>query len=301
VEGTPKVTLLKVIQTAGTKASLYGSVEANRTMDIWTLESPQIQVGLEQFGAPRGAFPAQSYIAGSSEANAALKEQAANAERQERARQAALEQREREQKAQQERETREQKERQEREEQARIAMEEQQKKEDEQRQKEEEAARQKLILATVPGTRYIGTISERDKRQRLRLVFTEQQGVLIRAEASNPDIPTEKQSFTGELVSNPQPEKGSSVAYPIVMSPVETKTYFGGDNTLAFYYHPVSLKLRLTDTGLEGEAHYLNDYTIRLQRGDIKSQAAGRDERAGSDGSDERERIRRERIREQRR
>jgi len=85
VQGTPRVTLLKVIQTAGAKASLYGSVEANRTMDLWTLESPQIEIGLQQFGAPRGAFDAQSYVTGTARANAALEEQAANAQRQEQA------------------------------------------------------------------------------------------------------------------------------------------------------------------------------------------------------------------------
>ena len=99
VEGTPKVTLLKVIQTAGAKASLYGSVEAHRMMDKWTLELPQIQVNPNQFGNPRGTFDAQSFVIGSSEASAALKEQAANAQLQEQARKAALEQRELEQKA----------------------------------------------------------------------------------------------------------------------------------------------------------------------------------------------------------
>ena len=43
VEGTPPVTLLKVVQAAGTKVSLYGSVEAHRTMDLWTLGSPEIK------------------------------------------------------------------------------------------------------------------------------------------------------------------------------------------------------------------------------------------------------------------
>ena len=43
VEGTPRVTLLKVVQAAGTEVSLYGSVEAHRTMDLWTLGSPEIK------------------------------------------------------------------------------------------------------------------------------------------------------------------------------------------------------------------------------------------------------------------
>jgi len=274
VEGTPTVTLLRVIQTAGAKASLYGSLEAKRTMDLWTLESPQIEIGLEQFGLPRGTFPPHSYITGSSEANAVLKEQVANAEQQKRARQAAMEQRERERKVQQEREALGQKEREEQAEKARIAMKEQQKIEEEEQQKEEEEARQKLILATAAGTRYIGTISNKDERQRLRLVFTEQKDFLIRAEASNPDRRGEKQTFTGELVFNPKPEKGKpDVAFSIVLSPI-------GEQVLdysvvwSFYRQEGSLKLYLTDIGLEGEAHMgsfgSDDYIIRLQRGDIK-------------------------------
>ena len=280
VEGTPKVTLLKVLQPAGAKVSLYGSVEAHRTMDRWTLESPQILVGLKQFGAPRGAFDAQSYVAGTDEAKAALGQQTANAELQQRARKAALEQREIEQKAAREQEERErqarleqtERERQtreEREEQARISLEaqrqkemEQRKKEEEQRQEEEEIARQKLILATVAGTRYIGTITCDDQIQRLRLIFTEQQGLLIRADASNPDNPGQTQTFTGQLVFQPQPEKRGTVAYPIVLSPL------GGEATYGKFYDSVngSLKLLLTDTGLEGEANMGYTYAIRLQR-----------------------------------
>ncbi len=280
VEGTPTVTLLTVVQAAGTKVSLYGSVEAHRTMDQWTLESPQIQVGREQFGAPRGAFDAQSYVTGTNEANAALKQQAANAELQERARKAGLEQRERERKALLEQQAREEQTRKEREEQGRIALEEQRKKEeeqrkreDEQRQQEEAAARQELILATRPGTRYSGTITYGDERSRLRLVFTEQKDFVIYAEASEPGNTKHKRIFAQvlgeELLFNQIRERDGSI-YPIVMRPL------GGENTglwLAstfggFYGHTYPLKLRLTDTGLEGESEKPagGKYTIRLQR-----------------------------------
>ena len=296
VEGTPKVTLLKVVQAAGTKVSLYGSVEAHRMMDKWTLELPQIQVNPNQFGNPRGTFDAQSFVIGSNEATAAIRQQAANAELQRQAKEAALKQQELEQKALLERQAREEKARLEREEQARIAFEEQRqkeieqrKKDEEQRQKEGEADRQKLILATVAGTRYIGTITYGDKVQRLRLVFIEQEGTLIRAEASNPDrskmsspaapaeprrpgvksslAPQEKQTFVGELVYNPKPESGKpDVAYTIVMSPVGRQS--GSPGRWEFYEDEGSLKLLLTDTGLEGEAQmgWGHSYTIRLQR-----------------------------------
>jgi DNA segregation ATPase FtsK/SpoIIIE-like protein len=269
VEGTPPVTLLKVVQAAGTEVSLYGSVEADRTMDQWTLESPEIQVGLRQFGEPRGAFDAQSYVTGSSEASAALRQQAANAAELERARKAAREQEERERIARQEQEERERiarqeqeareaKARQEREEQARIVLEEQRKKEmeqrkkeEEERQKEDEAARQKLILATVPGASYIGTAAGGDNRMRIRLVFTEQKGVLVRAEISYPGGPKEKHTYAGEL------DFKAVDKYSILMSRAESSSSV--------------LKLRLADTGLEGEGFLMPvvpgfNTTIRLQR-----------------------------------
>ncbi len=275
VEGTPTIILLKVTQAKGAKASFYGFFEASRTIDQWTLGSPQIGVGLQQFGSPRGAFPPHSYIAGSEDANAVLKEQAAKVTEQEQARKIASEKQESEQKAQKEREALEQKERQKQLEQAKIAMEEQRKKEEEQQKKQEEDARQKLILATAPGTRYIGTIKHGGKIQRLRLVFTEQEGVLIRAEASNPDRRGEKQKFVGELVFDPQPEKDKpDIAYPIVMSPIGKQDLDG--EVWAFYRCDGSLKLYLTDIGLEGEADMRDSlwgeqgYVIHLQRGDLK-------------------------------
>ncbi len=291
-EGTPKVTLLKVIQAAGSKVSIYGFLEARRMMDKWMLDTPVIQVGLDQFGKPRGAFDAQSYVTGSDEANVALNQQRVNAELQAQAKKAALDQQEREKleqekreeerrKLQEERQAREDKARKEREAQAKIEAEEQRQKEEEQRKKEEEqrkveeeAAHQKLILATVPGASYIGTISWKDEIQHLRLVFTEQKGFMISAKANNPDSPNAAQAFKGELVFNAEPEKDGSV-YSIFMSPI------GGlednfENNKKYWHLYVrgkgSLKLRLTETGLDGIANISNTYyidaryTIRLQR-----------------------------------
>ncbi|GAG36561.1 unnamed protein product, partial [marine sediment metagenome] len=219
VEGTPPVTLLEIVQAAGTKASLYGSVEAHRIMDQWTLQSPQIQVGFEQFGSPRGAFGPKSYVRGSNEAKAALRQQAVNAEIEAQARRAALEQKERERIAREEQEERERIARQEREEKERIALEAQLKKEEEQREMEREAAYEKLILATVPGTRYIGTIARDDEVHRICLVFTEQTSFMISAEVTCLDRPEEKQTFRGQLISDLQLEKGTNAPYPIVMNP----------------------------------------------------------------------------------
>jgi biotin carboxyl carrier protein len=284
--GRPPVTLLQVVQSAGTELSVYGYLEAHHILDDWTLNPPQFEVGFDQFGKPRGAFDAQSYLTGSEEANAALAQQAANAAEQERIIKVAQDRREAEEKAMEERQARADAARQAREEQDRLALEqqrqialEQQRKEDEQRQEEAAAVRQKLILATLPGTAYIGTLSYRDQRQALRLVFIEQDGFLVRAEVNNPDNPREKQIFTGELIFDGKPEEQSGVtypaargrwpgpplkpeeqsgvAYPIKMSPVHQAPgweHFEGKLDVFYYAPDVPLKLSLTDTGLEGEA-----------------------------------------------
>jgi len=269
VEGTPKVTLLQVVQPAGSKASLFGSVAARRTMDQWAIDPPQIEIGLRQFGAPRAAFDAQSYLAGSNEANEALKEQAANAEKLARAKEEARMEREKERKALEEQQAREDEARQKREEQAKVELEKKRQKEiaqrkieEEQRQKEEDAAHQKLVLATVPGTRYIGTISYIGKSRRLRLVFGQEKG-MIEVEASDPDSPGLKRLFGGELLSNPKPGEHGEV-YPFLLAPAGRGTgdyhsfpfdsFYGSDGS--------PLRLRLTDTGLEGDQ---GGHVIRLQ------------------------------------
>ena len=280
VEGTPRVTLLKVVQATGAKMSLYGSVEAHRMMDLWTLDSPQIQTGLEQLGKPRGAFPPQSYVTGSSEALAALKQQAANAEAQRQAKEAALRQQAAEEKAAAERREIEEKARAEREEKQRIAMEKQRaaiaeenRKAEEKRKAEEEAVRQKFLTATVAGTHYVGTLSHGSEVQSIRLVFTEQDNSLIRAEANNPDKPRWKQTFTGHLVLDPKSGRGEpDVSYIISLSPVGEQSINDSDDPFAgawpFYTGNGSLKLRLTDTGLDGEAQMGgSEYTIHLQQG----------------------------------
>jgi hypothetical protein len=274
LEGTPTIILIKVVQPAGAKASFYGFFEASRTMDQWTLGSPQIGVGLQQFGSPRASFPPHSYITGSDDADAAVKEQAAKAAEQERVKKEREKEDARKQKEREEKEARERKERQEREEQARIEREKERREKEALQKKEEEEARQKLIDATAAHTYYIGTISHEDERQRLLLTFTEQNGILIRAEARNPDR-GEKQTFIGELIFNPEPEEGNpNVAYPVVLSPIGEQK-FKNDEVWRFYSRKGSLKLYLTDIGLEGEAYMEGSfsnapYIVRLQRGDIK-------------------------------
>jgi hypothetical protein len=281
VTGTPKVTLLKLVQAEGTKRNLYGFVVAHRFMDQWTLEAPQLQADPHPFGKPREAFKARAYVTGTAEANAALA--AADQERQ--AQKAALEREERESSALAEREERAQKARaalqaledqarRARLEQARLAFEEQGRKEAEQRkqaeaqrQQEAAAARQKLVLATVPGARYLGTKTGYNASvQRIRLVFTEQKDALLRAEVINPDDPNEKRMFTGELRFNTKPEKDGAVAYAIVMDGL--RTHKPNPNPNSIFDRSLSLKLQLTADGLEGiaDAGLGEQFPLCLQR-----------------------------------
>lgn len=267
VAGTSKVTLLKLVQVEGTRRNLYGYVAAHRLMDQWTLDVPQLQADPHPFGKPREAYKARTYIMGTAEANAALA--AADQERQDQ--KAALEQLERESAAQAERDERERKAhaelqahaeqaRKERLEQARLAFEAQGRKEAEQRQQAEArrqqdavAMRQKLVLATVPGARYLGTKTGYNASvQRIRLVFTEQKDALLRAEVINPDDPNEKRMFTGELRFNAKPEKDGTVAYAIVMDGL--RIHKSNPNRNSIFDRSLSLKLQLTADGLAGVA-----------------------------------------------
>ena len=277
---TSKVTLLKLVQAEGTKRNLYGFVTVHRLMDLWTLEAPQLQADPHPFGKPREAFKARAYVAGTAEANAALA--AADQERQ--AQKAALEREERESSALAEREERAQKVRAElqaledqarraRLEQARLTFEEQGRKEAEQhkqaeaqRQQEAAATRQKLVLATVPGARYLGTKTGYNASvQRIRLVFTEQKDALLRAEVINPDDPNEKRMFTGELRFNAKPEKDGAVAYAIVMDGL--RIHKSNPNRNSIFDRSLALKLQLTADGLEGiaDAGLGETFPIRLQ------------------------------------
>ena len=278
VDGTPKVTLIRAVQVEGTKVNLYGFIEAHRMMDVWSLDLPHIQVGLDQFGKPRGFFDSQSYATGSSEAASALRQQAINADIQERERKSALDRQERERIVREEHIAREKKALKEQQEQARLAYQEQQKKEKEHKDAEEAIILQKLLQATAPGTCYIGTISAHNTVSNIRLVFIKQDDLSIRAEVNNPDVLKERQVFIGKLVPNAEPEKNSSVVYHIFMNPLHTSSYLGGGSrTTAFYHWPVPLKLRLTDTGMEGEANYLGEFILHLQRREAYSSSISRD------------------------
>ncbi len=279
--GAPQVTLLKLMQAEGSQHALYGSVVARRLIDQWTLGVPQLQPGAQPFGKPRDAFSVHAFVSGTAEAHAAL----AAAAQEQQAQKAALEKLERESLAQAERDESERKARAElqarseqarraRLEQTRLVLDEQSRKERAQRQQAEAqqaaatvAARQKLVQATAPGTRYLGTkIGYNASVQRIGLVFTEQKDALLRAEVINPDDPNEKRACSGELRFNARPDPAGATAYPIVMDGLRVQKTHPNRNSI--FDRPLTLKLQVTDHGLEGiaDAGLGETFPVRLQR-----------------------------------
>ncbi len=241
VPGDPSILLIKTVQAADGKVTLYGSLQAQRTLDRWTLAAPVFPDGFEQLGRPRSAFGAQCFVTNTPEAAAAIKALNDHADEQER----------------------QMKDRQEKERQAQQA-------ETEQTQREEQAAKDRLLRATAPGTRYLGTLTDPSTAvsQRLRLTFTEQQGLLVRAEATNPDQPADRRSLSGELVPEAKRIDApyATKSYPIQLSAT------GGQQAAAkgrwnFYCHQGPLSLVPDDQGgLEGEAVIFQRYVVHLQR-----------------------------------
>ena len=245
VPGDPSLLLLKSAQTAGAKTTLYGFVAAQRTLDRWTLSVPQFTDGLESFGRPRNAFGPQSFVAGTPEATAAIQALNEHAETLER-----------------ERQIREDKERQAR--QAQV----------EQTQREAQALKERLLRATAPGTRYLGTLTNpyTHRTQRLRLSFTEQTGTLLRAEVTNPDQPADHRPLTGELVLSSEPANPANPAAAAKVYPVQLSAGAVGKqetiNGRWGLYWGAGGPLRLAPTdegGLEGEAVIFQTFGVRLQ------------------------------------
>ncbi|MCX7006814.1 MAG: hypothetical protein NTY53_06135 [Kiritimatiellaeota bacterium] len=274
VDGPTRVTLLKQTQPGGTKLLLYGHLVAHRLIDQWTLEPPQFQKDFRSLGKPRSVFGKHAYPAGSPEANEALRKQAAETEQLQQLQQSVAEQQERTQKARAENQAREEQERKARLEKARLAFEEQNRKVNEHHQQTEAqwaqadaAARQQLLAATAPGTRYLGPrIGVNASTQRLALVFLEQQGTRLRAEASNPDGQTEKRTISGDLRFNAQPASNGAVAYTIVMHGLPSNKVNPERNSI--YERTIDLKLHLLGQGLDGvaDAGFGDVFPLHLQR-----------------------------------
>ena len=151
-----------------------------------------------------------------------------------------------------------------------------QREEEEQRRKAEEAYL-KIVPATVPGTAYVGTIScnrydivfntvSGTDIQRIRLVFTKQDGRSLRADMTNLDQPQRKQTFSGKVVLDAKPEDGGKGPYYIQMKAIGDS--FGSDNrdwktwwspqpdremALFFADKESTIRLCLTKGGMDGK------------------------------------------------
>lgn len=130
----------------------------------------------------------------------------------------------------------------------------------EQPKAEHGADHRKLLSATAKGASYLGTFTCDDSCLgktpyvgRLRLVFLDQNDFVISAEATNPDDRQDKVTFAGELRFDPLPETDGAVAYHIAMSPVRGERY-AKRGIFGRGMWSNSIRLRLTDKGLEGEA-----------------------------------------------
>ena len=182
-------------------------------MDLWTLEPPHIQMGLEQLGKPRGAFRGRSHtLPAAARRVGHTKQQAANAEIQRQETEAALRQRAAEEKAAAERREIEEKAR------AGIAKKNNElqwkskegsdrrrepERREEKRKEEQEAERQKILLATAEGVHYSGSAKQDDGSFiRISLVFgvQDEKGSVVRARILNPGQPQMvAESFAAEL------------------------------------------------------------------------------------------------------
>lgn len=241
--------VLKKSQAAGAEANLYGSMLAERTMDKWNISRPEIESGMAQLGSPRGSFDPRAMIEGSDKMKKFIA-----------AREAELAERARAEKEQSRKS-----------EEARLAL-------VERERVEQEEIRKKLTEATAVGKRYRGMIVQSpgqsyEVRQAVELLFTSQSGALITAELHNPDQPEQKQTFTGELVFEPNEDstKSGDGHHPIILSPKNPTTRRVSENErdrFRIYFEEGSVRLGLTGKGLEGKAstnRFNHQYSLRLQ------------------------------------
>ena len=253
IDGTPVIALLRPVQESGTGQTVYGSVEANRIVDSWEFGRIEFQSGMEQFGRPKGAYGPNALIENSPEATAETKRRVAAAKEARREEQDRLARAEAERKALVEKQ-----------EAQRKALEEQEK-------QANEAEKRKLLDATAAGTAYTGILAWKDQRQRLRLVFTGQNGFVVNAVISNMDNPDHRQNLVGEITVKPgkKPDTKFEKAYPIILT--SDKRTGRQEGKWDIYAEACRVGVELSVAGFEGEAIAAAvfgeiRYTIRLKR-----------------------------------
>lgn len=305
VAGTPAITLLKLVQAENAESSLYGTLQARKVVDKWSLEKPVIQNGLEQFGSPKVAFDGLSFVNGSPEAERALREQTANAEKASAERRAAIERQVAEQeaiaaasRAGAEREAAMKRE----EEEKQAAMVRQQE-EDKRKLEEkaemvrqgerakvkaaEDAERDKLSNLLSEGAEFVGVVSHPRSQTRIRVAFkvTARQGMLVSIAARHPDDPNEKREFHGEIkaVEQKNAPEGAPKPFFAILSPGDKRVRSFSDrqeNKWAFWWDPGSFGIRIKNDGSIhgdgefGEAFFEMQYELTFEK--VKTGASSR-------------------------
>ncbi len=223
------ITLLKRTSKQGEPLLVYGKILANKSDDLWHVSDVTIDSGLEQLGRPRSAFIADATVEGTPEAIAAIaKLDTATTEYKGKV-QALIAQ----QSTQTEKERRE----------ALAAAE----KGRQEASAKAQAAKAQLDAAITAGNAYRGVLMFSDgQTQEILFSIAEHTGLVLKAEAMNPDNPQQKQSFAGTILSETSDDPDS---YPITFSPVARQNLSGAWD---FYNQSGVLKLRPSSDGLEG-------------------------------------------------
>jgi hypothetical protein len=233
--------ILTVVDKQGVPISIYGKVTADKEVDKWIVGDVSIDSGLDQLGKPRAGFPPEAIISGTPDGDKALAGfEAAIADYKQKAAAQLEEQMQAAQKIHAERD-------------AQAASD-----------------KAKLLDLLKVGSKYKGTISVVGDNQTapINLVVTGMTGSRVRVEASNPDMPSSNQSFTGNVSDN---EKADPNFYPLVMGPEKPPQNLYQTTVWWFYLASGQLELRPANGGLEGSASMTCpfgtfQYTLELQR-----------------------------------
>ncbi|MEN6492773.1 MAG: hypothetical protein ABFD16_00660 [Thermoguttaceae bacterium] len=298
VDGTPVVTLLRLSQRAGEKSCVYGVAEVSKIVDHWIVDNVRVQSGMQRFGDPIGSFGAEHYVAGSQEADRALKLQADNAKAEERKRKQELAEQ-----ARRDAELREERERQEREAREKIAKLREEEKarqreselREERRQIEEakkreaarEEKRQKVLLATAPGVKYSGTISNQfDQREKISMQFKDRNSSDVEVLFFSPADRRKKRIFKGQIVFNPKPEIRLESTADVYPNPNAPRKDEAGASDYFYFHHfysnhggEIQIVLEVTETGgLQGGG---GKYSLSLERETNQAKQRGENKNSG--------------------
>ena len=133
-----------------------------------------------------------------------------------------------------------------------------------------DSLKQKVLQATAIDTTYIGIIKYDNHIQRIRITFTEQDGFLIGAIATNADAPGQTRKFSGELKFDLKDAEN----YPIALTAGPQPDGMTG-NCFYFYTNDGTLQLKPSEEGLQGEAAMGGyKYTFRLKKETPRSDSA---------------------------